>query len=540
MTVRLADRIEALRTAVNSCRGRVAEDIVDDAQRVVARADQRLALAGDVTVVALAGATGSGKSSLFNALTEADFASTGVRRPTTSRSMAVTFGETDSGDVLEWLQVPQRHRVPGNGLDSMVLLDLPDHDSTVAAHREEVDRLVQLVDVLVWVLDPQKYADAALHEGYLRPLAHQAPTMLVALNQVDRLPAEDVAEVVDHLRGLLSGSGLGRVEVVPVSAQTGSGLSDLRSRLRAVVSGKKAAAERLAADVGAVAARLAEHVAPEQARGIPRRQLQQLQTSLEDAAGVSQVADAVQTAWRQRGARATGWPLVAWLGRFRPDPLRRLHLDRLTRSTTGEIEKREADPTAVSRTSLSGPSGVQQARVDSAVRAVAEGAAGGLPLPWQESVRAAARSHRDSLPSELDRAVAATDLQMDRRHGWWRLVTLLQWLLILVVAVGLGWLAVDFTLRWFQLPPLPRVDWWGWPAPTLLVAAGVMAGIVLAMVSRVGVVVGAGGARRRVHQRLRAAIGEVTDELVVNPVEAELDRHDRAWSAVRIAQGRRR
>ena len=55
-----------------------------------------------------------------------------------------------------------------------MLLDLPDHDSTVAAHRLEVDRLVALVDVLVWVLDPQKYADAAIHERYLRPLARTA------------------------------------------------------------------------------------------------------------------------------------------------------------------------------------------------------------------------------------------------------------------------------------------------------------------------------------------------------------------------------
>ena len=35
-------------------------------------------------------------------------------------------------------------------------------------HRLEVDRLVELVDLLVWVLDPQKYADAALHDRYLR------------------------------------------------------------------------------------------------------------------------------------------------------------------------------------------------------------------------------------------------------------------------------------------------------------------------------------------------------------------------------------
>ena len=43
-----------------------------EARRVVEQADRRLALSGSATVVALAGATGSGKSSMFNALSGTD------------------------------------------------------------------------------------------------------------------------------------------------------------------------------------------------------------------------------------------------------------------------------------------------------------------------------------------------------------------------------------------------------------------------------------------------------------------------------------
>ena len=78
------------------------------------------------------------------------------------------------------------------GLDGLVLLDLPDHDSTEVEHHVEVDRLVRMVDVMVWVLDPQKYADAALHERYLRPLASHAEVMVVTLNHVDELTATDI------------------------------------------------------------------------------------------------------------------------------------------------------------------------------------------------------------------------------------------------------------------------------------------------------------------------------------------------------------
>ena len=52
-------------------------------------------------------------------------------------------------------------------LRGLVLLDLPDFDSVEARHRLEVDRLLRLVDLVVWVLDPQKYADRVVHQQYL-------------------------------------------------------------------------------------------------------------------------------------------------------------------------------------------------------------------------------------------------------------------------------------------------------------------------------------------------------------------------------------
>ena len=55
-----------------------------DVMATIERCESRLALGVDHTVVALAGGTGSGKSSLFNALTGTQFAVPGVARPTTS------------------------------------------------------------------------------------------------------------------------------------------------------------------------------------------------------------------------------------------------------------------------------------------------------------------------------------------------------------------------------------------------------------------------------------------------------------------------
>ncbi len=537
-TTALVDRVRALREAADACEGRVPAEVVDEAHRVGLQVDRRLALSGGATVVALAGATGSGKSSTFNALTGADVATVGVRRPTTSVAMAATWGARAGEELLDWLQVRRRHVVDTGAyadavaLDGLVLLDLPDHDSTATEHRTEVDRLVALVDVLVWVVDPQKYADAALHERYLRPLAGHAAVMLVVLNQVDTLGPEARTACLRDLRRLLDSEGLDGVEVLGVSAATGEGLDTLLRRLGHVVAGKRAAAARLAADVGAAAARLASASGTGPAPELSRRTVQALDAQLGEAAGVPVVTRAVDQAWRLRGGLATGWPVLAWVAKFKPDPLRRLRLG------GGRAEQHEiASPTATSRTSLPGRSGVQQARVDTALRALADEASAGLSRGWSDAVRASTRRSSEGLADALDTAVASTDLDVERHRRWWGAVGVLQWLLVAAVVAGLGWLGSAFVLAYLQLPPLPPVTWWGFPAPTVLVVGGVVAGLAVAALARVGVAV---GARRRAglaRQRLLAAVSRVSADQVVAPVRTELERYAAARAAILRAQG---
>ena len=62
-------------------RGRLDDAVVDEAREAADRAAGRIRLSADHTVVAIAGATGSGKSSTFNWLTGLDLSAVGVRRP---------------------------------------------------------------------------------------------------------------------------------------------------------------------------------------------------------------------------------------------------------------------------------------------------------------------------------------------------------------------------------------------------------------------------------------------------------------------------
>src|SRR5262245_6103223 len=159
-------RLEGLERAVEAARGRLDAAVVDEAAEVADRASARIRLSADHTVVALAGATGSGKSSLFNDICGLDLAAVGVRRPTTSWALACAWGPQGAGEILDWLGIPKRHQISRMGLldesasdrelQGLVLLDLPDHDSTEVAHHLEVQRLVRFADLMIWVLDPQK------------------------------------------------------------------------------------------------------------------------------------------------------------------------------------------------------------------------------------------------------------------------------------------------------------------------------------------------------------------------------------------------
>jgi GTP-binding protein EngB required for normal cell division len=520
-------RLEALDEATTLAADRLDDELVASARRVVEKAGNRLGLGVSTTVAALAGPTGAGKSSIFNALARGDHVAVGRRRPTTSTVTAAIWGEVDPA-LLEWLEVPRRHIVTGGEYEGLVLLDLPDFDSVERTHRDEVDRVTALADLLIWVVDPQKYADASWHDRYLRPLRSHEGVMVVALNQADTLSPEALAACVDDLHGLLDREGVPQAPVIAVSAVTGEGVDTLRRLLLERVEARTAAAERLAADVDVAASALLAHCGQGKSRGVQAEDRRRLREALADAAGVPTVVRAVEAAHRRRGALATGWPFVRWLRRLRPDPLRRLRLPET--------------PQELMRTSLPGPNEVQRARVELAARGLAEQAAAGLPEPWPQHVRAAALAAEDEISDRLDRAVAGADLHV-RAPRWWRVAGALQTALAAAVAVGALWLLALLALSYLRLDdivPVPEAE--GIPLPTALLLGGALAGIAVAFLARIATGIGARRRSRAAGRALRARVDEAAEELVIAPVEAELARRDRLHRALAntFAEGIRR
>ena len=92
-------------------------------------------------------------------------ATVGARRPTTSTPTAAQWGSNQlvtcsTGSGVSTRPVTSTSSVAVGSLEGLVLLDLPDFDSRDVSNRAEAERVLALVDLFVWVTDPQKYADA--------------------------------------------------------------------------------------------------------------------------------------------------------------------------------------------------------------------------------------------------------------------------------------------------------------------------------------------------------------------------------------------
>ena len=455
----LTVRADALGELLGLSRARISPEDLVDSTELLARIAERRRLSPDHTVVAIAGATGSGKSTLFNALVGAELSATGVRRPTTARPVSCAWQPERAAGLLDRLGIAPQDRharyglrrpgpalppaalpaqggpgpVPGvldgsprqarfsgpaglpgaeaasgvdaasgtddafgragssrvsgrpvgsagqdgaaatnplevdgcpaaagrapdgpetldepaveergpapdgagaggtragtrevrdePGTEGLILIDLPDHDSAVGAHREQVDRLLHLVDVVVWVLDPEKYADATLHERYLRPLAGHADVTVLVLNQVDRLPGDSADLVLDDLRQLLDEDGLAVGEhgeagalVLSASAATGQGVADLRAVLAQIAGERAAAARRLAADLDRTARTLHPLYVGEGGAGLTDAAREDFLDRLAEAVGAAAVGQAAEREWGRAAWDACGTPWSRLVG----------------------------------------------------------------------------------------------------------------------------------------------------------------------------------------------------------------------------------
>ena len=532
----LSDRLTALARITQIGSARSGHDGFDpellrESEDLLARAGERLRLSAGHTVVVLAGGTGSGKSSLFNRLASADFSPVGVVRPMTREAYACVWGMEGAGPLLDWLGVAERNRYARSSeldagessMGGLLLLDLPDHDSVLAGATGSVNRLVSLADLMVWVLDPQKYADAAVHSRYLVPMAGHSSVISLVLNQSDLLTPQEAHDCVEDLQRLLEMEGLHDSQVLVTSAVTGAGVADLRQVLIRTVSARRASTARIAADVDALAARFAPYAGQDGVEG-PEQHSDALVAAFAQAAGVAGVGRALQSARELKAVDYVGWP-VSWLADrlLRRDPVRKIRLGTLW----DELRSMSA-----------GPAGAHRAEIDNAITVLSDEIAPGLPAPWPATARSAARSQVDAIPSALGRAIADALPAQNSAALWWRLVAVWQGLLLGGAVAGLTWLVVLVVAGIFgalQHTTFSNVALLPWIA--VMVAAILLLGWLTASGCMTLVARTADREREQAEQKMRAEIAGVARRMVLLPVEQELSVYGRFRDELAVARG---
>ena len=213
----IRDLLDTLDLAIARAERVLDDGAVDSMIRTARRLRTRSGFLGEVLVVALAGGTGSGKSSIVNALVGEQIVEIGVVRPTTQQATAV-FRPGGAVDLLGLFDaVGVERRLGHDAAGDIVLIDLPDFDSTAESHRHVVEQVLPRVDAVVWVLDPEKYADPVLHRDFLRGTVDHEDLFVFVLNQADRLGAE-LPVAVASLASLLEDDGFTQPPIVTTVA----------------------------------------------------------------------------------------------------------------------------------------------------------------------------------------------------------------------------------------------------------------------------------------------------------------------------------
>jgi hypothetical protein len=137
-------------------------------RRVLSRVDSLRVRLEAPLVVATFGGTGTGKSTLVNALIGRECARTGRQRPTTTRPLLLVHPDTDLAALGFSTEEFDVSRVDAPLLQDIVLIDCPDPDTSEdEAKGSNLARLHQLLphcDVLIYTSTQQKYRSGRVAE----------------------------------------------------------------------------------------------------------------------------------------------------------------------------------------------------------------------------------------------------------------------------------------------------------------------------------------------------------------------------------------
>lgn len=172
------------------------------------------------------------------------------------------------------------------------------------------------------------------------------------------------------------------------------------------------------------------------------------------------------------------------------------------------------------------------------MQALADGLTSGMHESWRNGIKEAARSRSVQLPQVLSEELSEIAPRLDRVPGWWRLLLVWQYLLVLLSVAGLAWIGTALAYGVFGAGTLPEGlavfgEAASLPWVVLMVFSVLGLGLLTAVASRNFVALGAGNERDRLEREMRRRVGGVAATMVIEPVERELARYNEFSSALR-------
>ncbi len=252
LRLRALERLESLAAALKAARvpgwadadGKAAAALAEARKRLDDHVRFRLGRGiGAPAVVVLYGGTGVGKSTILNTLAGKAVTETSVRRPCTTEPLlyhhrsataalegpdflpaytkkAATPGQPKAGSMAVELLAHDEA-----ALASVVLVDAPDYDSVEKENRRVAEDLYRLADLLIFVVNPSKYADEESWKAIRRAKADGKACAFV----FNRAEPGDAA--LEDFRRLLEGADVVELPRDPAAASAGM-LADPAARGR--------------------------------------------------------------------------------------------------------------------------------------------------------------------------------------------------------------------------------------------------------------------------------------------------------------------
>lgn len=556
----------------------------EDLRRLENQLERRDALDPRVTVIAVAGPSGTGKSTVVNTLARRNsLVPTGMHRPTTTELVAYVDAEVTAALFLELSGIPRSVSVEfcttrSNPLrDSLgmvgeghqvrsaltqcghpIVVEVPD-TLLVPELTSAASQVLETADLILWTTDSQKYADAAFHSRISAFPRH--PNSYFVLTHTEGLTESQLQTLNQELAAIAERIGVSP-EILQISLYDESSLARFRETVAELSHAPEARWRGQQAAIHHAATKLGQDLEldvtgefstqPVQAPSVaspPSPAETKLVDQVTQVSGLSAVQANFSKQYLRAGGFWTLWPVLNWLAGIKP----LAHVNQDNSATPGEPEADKpvgpsADPSpeqtadesatpAVADSTPDLPSVAPQADslnrffprvnvagITSAARTYAATASAHRPSKWVDFAQLKAVELSGNLVSALNLALESWKFPARPARTWWRIWRLGHWFWLAALVVGLLWSLVA-GVAFLGGAGTSAAVWMVGPVPfPLLVLVAAVAGtLVWSLVGTKILHCGARNYGRECADKFRSLIQEVTRQGFLVKMNQNLD-----------------